>query len=201
MWDSAHAMRLLGLCLLTAVTAGSLPDLQGQYLAPRQYLRRLPPAQQPSPPPTPGSAGLPPGPVITPPPTPAPTASAADAAKAASQKEATIQRVIEFQKKRALAGSAAAQYSLAVRYLEGDGVEKNLAEACKWLRAAAKQDYTWAKRKLAELEKEHGQLPPPVEEAPATPLAPIPGKDAPLPSSPEESPPPAPPAGAPPPRH
>lgn len=189
-------MRLVGLCLLTALTAGVLPDLQGQYLAPRQYLRRLPPAQQPSPQPTPGTAGLPPGPVIAPPPTPAPTASAAEAAKAASQKEATTKRVIEFQKKRALAGSAAAQYSLGVRYLEGDGVEQNLAEACKWLRAAAKQDYTWAKRKLVDLEKEHGQLPPPVEEDPAATPTPATGKVAAPPPSPEETPAPAPPAGA-----
>lgn len=193
-------MRLVGLCLLTALAAGLLPDLQGQYLAPRQYLRRLPPAQQPSAPPTPGTAGLPPGPVITTPPTPAPTASAAEAAKAASQKDATTKRVIEFQKKRAQAGSAAAQYSLAVRYLEGDGVEKDLAEACKWLRAAAKQDYTWAKRKLVELEKEHGQLPPPDEADPAASPAPAAGKDAAAPPSPEESSSPAPPGNAPTPR-
>jgi TPR repeat protein len=187
-------MRRLGLCLLTAVAAASLPAMQGQYLAPGQYLRRLPSTQ----PPAPSTAGLPPGPTITAPPTLVPTASAAETAKAASEKEATLKRVIEFQKKRALGGSASAQYNLGVRYLEGEGVAKDLAEACKWLRAAAKQDYTWAKRKLVELEKEHGTLPPTVELEPATASRPADGNEAAATPPPGE--PPASPTGPPAPR-
>lgn len=175
-------MKILWLSLVAVVTVGSMPVVQGQYLAPRQYLRRLPQTQ----PPPPSGATLPPGPTVTPAPTPAPTASAAEAAKATSVKEATTQRTIEFQKKRALAGSASAQYALGLRYVEGDGVQKDLAEACKWLRAAAKQDFTWAKRKLVELEKEHGPLPPPAEDEPASPPVRTPGQDPVAPEQPVE---------------
>lgn len=60
-------------------------------------------------------------------------------------------RVFESYKKSASAGSASAQYELGIRYLLGKGVEKNEMEGVKFLRAAAEQDYSQAKKKLAEL--------------------------------------------------
>ena len=41
-------------------------------------------------------------------------------------------------------GDARAQYNLGVSYLNGDGVAKNPAEAGKWFRKSADQDYIYA---------------------------------------------------------
>ncbi len=158
-------MKTFATTLVAVVVLTTFVSARGQYQSPRQYLRRLPQTQAPS---TPAQPPLPPGPTVTPPPNSTPVPTAADAAKASAEKDATVKRTIEFQRKRAESGSASAQYALGLRYVLGDGLEKNLAEGCKWLRAAAKQDYVWAKKKLTELEKEHGQLPPdppPVTEA------------------------------------
>lgn len=140
------------LCLLVgAVLAGSLaPQLHAQYLAPRQYLRRLDPnapSPRPAPPPNPG---LPPGPVVSPPPA-RPAAPATNTARLTPAQIEAQKRAVELLRQRAEAGNASAQYELAMRYLNGKGVEKNPAEARKWLTAAAKQDYVWAKKKLQEL--------------------------------------------------
>ena len=152
--------------LLMAGVLGTLAPLEAQYMAPRQYLRRLPQTQTPS---APGPSTLPPGPTVTPPPTSTAVPTAAEASKAAAEKEAAVKRTVEFQRKRAAGGSASAQYTLGMRYVQGDGVEKNLAEGCKWLRAAAKQDHVWARKKLEELEKELGPLPPDPVAKPASP--------------------------------
>ncbi|MBI4661190.1 MAG: SEL1-like repeat protein [Verrucomicrobia bacterium] len=61
-------------------------------------------------------------------------------------------KTLEFHIKRANEGAAYAQYALGVRYLKGDGVEKDLAMAKKWLVAAAENGDKPALRKLAELE-------------------------------------------------
>ena len=65
----------------------------------------------------------------------------------------TVKKTIEFQKKRAAEGSPSAQYELGLRYLNGDGVEKDEAGGMKLLEESAKQDYTLAKRKLDELKE------------------------------------------------
>ena len=62
-----------------------------------------------------------------------------------------MRRTIEFQKKRAAEGSPSAQYELGMRYLKGDGVEKDEAAGMKLLEESARQDYTLAKKKLEEL--------------------------------------------------
>jgi hypothetical protein len=82
-----------------------------------------------------------------------------DPEKAKAEKEAALKRVVEFQKKRAEAGSATAQYDLAMRYLKGDGVEKDLAAAKKWLEAAAKNGHTLAPKKLEELKQQEQPKP------------------------------------------
>ena len=71
-----------------------------------------------------------------------------------ASKEEVARNTLEFQKKRAAAGAAHAQYDLGVRYLNGDGVDKDLNAAQKWLQAAATQGHTQALRKLEELNKE-----------------------------------------------
>jgi hypothetical protein len=46
---------------------------------------------------------------------------------------------LEPLRKKAEAGDAAAQFSLGLRYGNGEGVPKDYAEAMKWLRKAAEQ--------------------------------------------------------------
>ena len=71
--------------------------------------------------------------------------------KTKEEKEEILKKTIEFQKQRAASGSATAQYDLALRYLNGDGVEKNLETAQKWFGEAAKQGHSGAIKKLEEL--------------------------------------------------
>lgn len=140
--------------------------MQAQYMSPRQYMRRLNPTPgQPTPPPqqppanqTPkrpgdtsarsGSSTASPSPV--PPPLPAQTT---DPEKERQRKETLAKNAVEFLKKRAEAGSASAQYELGKRYMTGDGVEKDLTLARKWLEASANQGNENAKLKLQELNK------------------------------------------------
>jgi TPR repeat protein len=74
--------------------------------------------------------------------------------QSAAEKAEGTKKAVEFQKKRAAEGVASAQYDLGVRYLKGDGVEKNLDEARKWLDASAKQGNSMAAKKLEDLKKE-----------------------------------------------
>jgi hypothetical protein len=60
-------------------------------------------------------------------------------------------RVIEFQKQRAREGSASAAYELGLRYLKGDGVEKDAALARQWLKQAADAGHAEARKKLAAI--------------------------------------------------
>lgn len=73
--------------------------------------------------------------------------------KTAEQKAKILQKTIEFQKKRAEEGAPTAQYDLGMRYLNGDGVEKDSELGQKWLSAAATNGNTQAIRKLEELKK------------------------------------------------
>jgi len=60
-------------------------------------------------------------------------------------------KIIEFQKKRAAEGSPSAQFSLGVRYLNGDGVERNLEKGKVLLEMSAEQGNQQAKEKLKEV--------------------------------------------------
>jgi len=73
--------------------------------------------------------------------------------KTKEQKEEILRKTIEFQKKRAEEGAPTAQYDLAMRYLNGDGVEKNLELAQKWLQASATNGNSQAAKRLEELKK------------------------------------------------
>lgn len=82
-----------------------------------------------------------------------------NALREAEEKRATAKRIIvdertlAFQKQQAEAGSGQAQYALAIRYLEGKGVERDEKLAVEWLKKSAALDFGPAKRKLEELEK------------------------------------------------
>ncbi|MBI4325273.1 MAG: SEL1-like repeat protein [Chloroflexi bacterium] len=76
-----------------------------------------------------------------------------DPAKVKAGKEAAERKRLEWQIKRANDGVPYAQYDLALRYLTGDYVEKNLETARKWLEKAAKSGHAPATKKLAEVKK------------------------------------------------
>lgn len=115
---------------------------------------RTPVQANPAPP-----AATPPAPTPAPQPvTPVPTAPIAvrpaapvDPAKVQAQNEETVRKTVEFQKKRAEEGSSVAQYDLGLRYLKGDGVEKDEEAGRKWLEKSAKDGNTQASKKLKEL--------------------------------------------------
>jgi hypothetical protein len=73
-----------------------------------------------------------------------------------AQRAQTEATVIAWQIKQAAAGYASAQYDLGVRYLTGNGVEKDLDKAISLLESAAKQNHSLAQKRLsiALLEKE-----------------------------------------------
>ena len=172
LWELNHTMKRnrgvrLGLVLALLLTA---PVLLAQYMAPRSYMKRLAP---PAPPPQRAPqvpSPTPPGQVFVP-------AAPVDPEKARAEKEAMTKRTVEFQKKRAEAGSATAQYDLGLRYLKGEGVEKNLVEARKWFEAAAKQGHPFAAKKLEEI-KDLPELKAPTP-APALEKRSVPAETAP----------------------
>jgi hypothetical protein len=77
-----------------------------------------------------------------------------DPVKAEAAKADTDKKRLEFQTKKAEAGADYAQYDLGIRYLNGDGVEKNTDTAKKWLEKAAKNGHSGARKKLQELKDE-----------------------------------------------
>jgi hypothetical protein len=74
--------------------------------------------------------------------------------RSAEELDAIQRKTIEFQKQRAEAGSDTAQYDLAMRYLKGDGLERDAAKARRWLEKSAKSGNTLAAKKLKELPPE-----------------------------------------------
>jgi len=145
--------RVLPICWSAWILFLAVTNLSAQTA--RQLTRRIvPPPNNASPATgTPASRPAPPPPAAVPPPNnvavPAPPPPA-DAEKA---KQETLRKTIEFQKKRAAEGSPSAQYELGLRYLKGDGVDKDEAAGMKLLEQSAKQDYTLAKKKIEELKE------------------------------------------------
>lgn len=70
----------------------------------------------------------------------------------ARQKAAADVKAVAHQQQRAAAGSAQAQYDLAVRYLTGAGVDQNIEEARRFLNLSAAQDFGLARQKLIWLQ-------------------------------------------------
>jgi TPR repeat protein len=67
------------------------------------------------------------------------------------EESAEAKKKLQWQMERAEKGSDPAQYALGMRYLNGDGVEKDLEKAKKWLKEAAKNGNAEAKKKLPEV--------------------------------------------------
>lgn len=114
---------------------------------PDNTLKQAPqPGLQPAPPPAPVTP-------VTVPARPASPVTNVVPAKTKEQKAELVRKTVEFQKKRAEAGAPTAQYDLAMRYLTGDGVEKDPKLARKWLQTASTNGNNQAVKKLAELDK------------------------------------------------
>jgi len=60
-------------------------------------------------------------------------------------------RVVSFQRQSALSGNRTAQYDLGMRYLQGNGVERDHEEARRWLKLAADQGHNRAEKELQRL--------------------------------------------------
>jgi TPR repeat protein len=165
-------MKTLRLILVGAVIAefALLCSAHAQIYNPRRYTRRMgPQGQNPyqqqatnaqaqvAPAPPPDAAPVTTGP------TPAnatPRASTQtvvrppiDPEVAKASREQANKKALEFQKKKAEEGSESAQYELGMRYLKGDGVEKDEATARRWLTMSSKNGYSAATRRLEELDK------------------------------------------------
>ena len=89
----------------------------------------------------------------SPPPAPVQTLTNTVPEKTKEQKDEILRKTIEFQKKKAEEGAPSAQYDLGMRYLIGDGVEKNSDLAKKWLTASATNGNSQAVKKLEEMKK------------------------------------------------
>ena len=62
-------------------------------------------------------------------------------------------QLLEFQKQSATKGMPESQYTLGMRYLNGNGVEQDQAKGKEWLEKAAAQGNFKARDKLREMEK------------------------------------------------
>ena len=68
----------------------------------------------------------------------------------ASEFNSCIPKAIEYCTDAAKLGSAVAQFNLGVAHLKGEGVQQDMMQSIKWLKAAAGQGDTDAKRLLNE---------------------------------------------------
>ena len=66
-------------------------------------------------------------------------------------KQAADAKTVTWLLAQATNGSSSAEYSLGLRYLNGQGVETNKALAIEWLRKAAAQGNTEASNRLEKL--------------------------------------------------
>jgi TPR repeat protein len=137
--------------VLTALFITAL-SLQAQVgTSPRTLVRPIAPYVRPQPPvahPAGGAAATaaaPKGP-----------ATAAELEEKQAKLSIEEKKKLQWQMDRAEKGSDTAQYTVGMRYLEGQGVEKDLKKAHKWLAESAKQGNPEAKKALAE----HPDLPP-----------------------------------------
>ena len=137
--------------LFALLTFVLLPPAFGQITSVKRIARQIktPPSAEPT-----NTPARPAAPAARPgAPAPAPAASApwyspAPREKTKAEKDEALKKTIEFQKTQAEGGSASAQYDLGMRFLNGDGVERNEATAKKWFELAAKQDHTQARKQL-----------------------------------------------------
>lgn len=151
-------MKIVCLCLLAAL---SLANAHAQSA--RQLTKRIAPlTTPPAPRAVPGTGGAAAAAGVAP-------SAPANPAVVAAQKSQTDKNLIDYQKKRAEAGSDNAQYELGLRYLTGNGVELDEKLGREWLAKSAKNGNLQAAKKLKELKPLDN---PPAEPAKApTPAA------------------------------
>jgi hypothetical protein len=156
-------MKTLRLILFAGVLIAALLSVEAQVFAKRYTNRRMPQAPPPlhqtpatNKPPQQTSNSItnaaPAPPIVVtqvvyrmiPPP--------ADPEKNKAAKAEAVRKTVEFQKMRAEEGFESAQYELGLRYLKGDGVEKDELAARKWLALSSKNGYGAATKKLEELD-------------------------------------------------
>jgi len=129
---------LLAACILCALTLAVPAQVTARNLT-RKVVPQTPPAQTAPRAAAPGAAAV--------------QQPAVDPAKVQAGKEEVERKRLEYQKKRAEEGSPIAQFDMGLRYMKGDGVEKNLELAEKWFTLAEKNGNVHATKQLAELKK------------------------------------------------
>ncbi len=100
--------------------------------------------------------------------TAAPVAAPAPARKSDPERE---QRIINFQRQNAVSGNPSSQYDLGMRYVKGDGVEKDDKQAMEWLKLAAQNGNSRAQKELTALEARIATNGTPASAAPSAPAA------------------------------
>jgi len=148
-----------------AVPVAVAPPVQAPADDPRftsRYGSARPRAAQPAPAAAPVAARPAPG---------APGAVAVPAAQPAAPVRAADpdreQRIINFQRQNAASGNPSAQYDLGMRYLRGNGLEQDDTQAMEWLKLAAQNGDSRAKKELAALQARAATTPAPDAAAPA----------------------------------
>ncbi len=147
-----RTFRLTALTFLIAFSFEGFAHAQARRLTsrivnPDNTLKQPPqPGLQPAPPAAPATT-------VATPARPATVVTNVVPEKTKEQKAEMVRKTVEFQKKRAEAGAPTAQYDLAMRYLTGDGVEKDPKLGRKWLESAATNGNNQAVKKLSELDK------------------------------------------------
>jgi len=131
------------LVIIAVLTFDSMANAQARKLTRRivnpDNTLRTPNSPTPPAPPAPVSSA----PAVTPAPAPAQPYVAPE--KTQEEKDAILRKTIEFQKQRAEAGAPSAQYDLGMRYFNGEGLEKDMDLAKKWLTAASTNGNNQAK--------------------------------------------------------
>jgi hypothetical protein len=143
---------LIGTLIFDSIANAQARKLTRRIVNPDNTLRT--PAPTPPAPPTPARTA----PAATPPAAPVQPYVAPE--KTQEEKDAILRKTIEFQKQRAEAGSPSSQYDLGMRYLTGDGLEKDPDLAKKWLTAASTNGNSQATKKLEEIKKREAVVAP-----------------------------------------
>ncbi|GEM_PF-2250114 len=64
------------------------------------------------------------------------------------------QRIVDFQLQKAISGNPTSQYDIGIRYLKGDGLDQDRAQALNWLKMADQGGNSRAKKQLELIAQE-----------------------------------------------
>ena len=144
------------LAILLLVNLAFVTSSHGQATSVKRITKQLPPGSVATqPPPIPATPAKPVSPPAT---TSARTGLVAVPVapvktKTDAEKDEILKKTMESERRRAEGGSDSAQYDVGMRYFRGDGVEKNLEEAKKWLEMSAKQGNETAAKRLEDVKR------------------------------------------------